>query len=204
VTFLDDDDLYAPTKIQHQVDTARMTGTSVVTNSWIRFNEFGPLAEWVPRPDKHLPPGLSYAEALMTGNFVSNGLLVRIEILRELGGFDEKLNACEDWDLWRRIAYRHEIVYVDEPLVHIRVHATNMSSRWWLMTANALKHLVKMHFDTPDNLRYMLPRARLVTLNRLFPLRTLPSEIYESLNRSSGGRIRLWVRAIKRHLKKPA
>jgi glycosyltransferase involved in cell wall biosynthesis len=204
VTFLDDDDLYAPTKVQRQVETAETTGAGVVTNSWIRFNELGPLAKWTPHPDKHLPPGLSYPQALMTGNFVSNGLLVRADIMNELGGFDEKLDACEDWDMWRRISYRYDIFYIDEPFVHIRVHSSNMSSRWWLMVSTALRHLVKMHFDTPDSLRYMLPRARSVTLNRLFPLKTLPGGIYESLNRSSGGRIRSWVRRIRRHLKQQA
>jgi glycosyltransferase involved in cell wall biosynthesis len=197
ITFLDDDDIYAPTKIQRQVETAELTGAHVITNSWTRFNEFGLMESWTPRPDRHLPPGLSYTEALMTGNFVSNGLLVRAEIMKALGGFDEKLDACEDWDMWRRISYHHELVYVDEPLVHIRVHGTNMSSRRWLMTSTALRHLVKMHFDTPDRLCYMLPRARLDTLTRVL---SLPSEIYESLNRKSGGRIRTWVRAIKRHM----
>jgi glycosyltransferase involved in cell wall biosynthesis len=198
ITFLDDDDIYAPTKIQRQVETAELTGARVITNSWTQFNEFGPIGNWTPHPDKHLPPGLSYAEALTTGNFVSNGLLVRAEIMRELGGFDEKLDACEDWDMWRRISHHHELIYLDEPLVHIRAHSTNMSSRRWLMMSTAFRHLAKMHFDTPDSLRYMLPRARSDTLNRLF--KYLPNEIYESLNRKSGGRIRTWVRAIKRHL----
>jgi glycosyltransferase involved in cell wall biosynthesis len=202
VTFLDDDDMYVPTKIQRQVETAELTGARVVTNSWNRFNEFGPMESWTPHPDKHLPPGLSYPEALMIGNFVSNGLLVRTEIMKELGGFDEKLDACEDWDMWRRISHRHEIVYVDEPLVHIRIHSANMSARRWLMTSTALKHLVKMHYDTPDGLRYMLPRARWETINRvlLSRLRHLLGQTYESLNRRSGGRIRTWVRTIKRHM----
>jgi len=197
ITFLDDDDLFPPTKIERQVETADLTGAKVITNSWLRFNEFGPSESWIPHPDKHLPPGLSYPEALMTGNFVSNGLLVRAEIMKELGGFDEKLDACEDWDMWRRISHHYEIVYIDEPLVHIRVHDSNMSSKRWLMISTSLRHLVKMHFDTPDHLRYLLPRARLETVTRLFPISHLSREFYENLNRRSGGRIRMWVRALK-------
>jgi glycosyltransferase involved in cell wall biosynthesis len=202
ITFLDDDDLYAPTKIQRQVETAKLTGAHVITNSWVRFDELGPIEKWAAHPDKHLPPGRSFQEALMTGNCLSNGLLVRAAILRELHGFDEKLDACEDWDMWRRISHRNEFVYVDEPLVHIRVHSTNMSARSWLMTSTALRHLVKMHFDTPDGLRYMLPRARWETINRvlLSRLRHLLGQTYESLNRRSGGRVRAWVRTIKRHM----
>jgi len=192
ITFLDDDDLFAPTKIQRQVETANLTGARVITNSWIRFNEFGPIEKWTPQPNKHLPPGLSFPEALMTGNFLSNGLLVQAGILKELGGFDEKLDACEDWDMWRRIAYRHEIVYIDEPFVHIRVHKANMSSRRWLMISTTLRHLIKMHLDTPGRWRYMLRRARLVIM------RGLLDSVYEGLNEQSGGRIRSCVRALKR------
>lgn len=192
VTFLDDDDLFAPTKIQRQVETAELTGASVVTNSWLRFNEFGPIAEWTPNPDKHLPPGLSFAEALMLHNCFSNGLLVRAGILKELNGFDEKLDACEDWDMWRRIAHRQEIAYIDAPFVHVRVHGSNMSSRRWLMISTTFRHLVKMHFDTPRHLRYMLPRARSSVMKNLL------NSIYEGLNEKSGGHIRTWVRSLKR------
>ena len=191
ITFLDDDDLFAPTKIQRQVETANSTGASVVTNSWIRFDEFGPITAWTAHPDKHLPTGLSFAEALMTANCLSNGLLVRAEIMKHLGGFDEKFDACEDWDMWRRIAHRHEIVYMDEPFVHIRVHNTNMSSRRWLMMSTTFRHLVKMHFDTPSHLRYMLPRARSAIIKNLL------DSVYESLNDQSGGRIRALVRALR-------
>jgi glycosyltransferase involved in cell wall biosynthesis len=192
ITFLDDDDLYAPTKIQRQVETAKLTGAHVITNSWVRFDELGPIEKWAAHPDKHLPPGRSFQEALMTGNCLSNGLLVRAAILRELHGFDEKLDACEDWDMWRRISYRHEIVYIDEPFVHIRVHNGSMSSRRWLMISTAFRHLVKMHFDTPKHLRYMLSSARSKVI------RDLLSSTYEGLNSKSGGRIRSWIRMFKR------
>jgi glycosyltransferase involved in cell wall biosynthesis len=192
ITFLDDDDLFAPAKIERQVETATSTGAGVVTNSWVRFNESGLIENWVPHPDKHLPPGLSFPEALMTRNCFSNGLLVHADIVKELGGFDEKLDACEDWDMWRRISYRHEIVYIDEPFVHIRLHNTNMSSRRWLMISTTFRHLVKMHFDTPRRWRYMLPRARSVILKNLL------SSVYEDLSDRSGGRLRTWVRTFKR------
>lgn len=192
ITFLDDDDLFAPTKIERQVETAKSAGAVVVTNSWVRFNEAGPISEWTPNPDKHLPPGLSFPEALMTRNCFSNGLLVRADVLNGLGGFDEKLDACEDWDMWRRISYGHEIEFIDEPFVRIRVHGTNMSSRRWLMISMTFRHLVKMHFDTPRRWRYMLPRARSVIAKNLL------SSIYEDVNERSGGRLRSWVRTFRR------
>lgn len=197
VTFLDDDDYFARQKIEKQLEVARATGASVVTNSWLRFRDGEPLPEWTPHPDKHLPPGLSYAEALMTGNFVSNGLLVRTSIMQELGGFDVRLGACEDWDMWRRISLHHDLVYIDEPLVFIRVHGANMSRSWMRMARLNLRHLVKLHLDTPQHLRYMLPRARSAVLQMVFPWRHFAGLVYLKLNGLSGGRIRRAVRRIR-------
>jgi glycosyltransferase involved in cell wall biosynthesis len=198
ITFLDDDDLFAPTKIERQLEMAASLNARVVTNSWLRFDDNGPIEAWVPHPDKHLPPGLSFAEALTTGNYMSNGLLVRADIMRELGGFDEKLDACEDWDMWRRIAHAHEIAYIDEPFVHVRVHNSNMSSRRWLMMSTTVRHLIKMHLDTPRHLRHMLPRARRKIIRHQL------SSAYEGLNQRSGGRLRACVRAFRRQTNPPA
>jgi CheY-like chemotaxis protein len=41
--------------------------------------------------------------------------------------FDERLAACEDWDLWLRLAEQHQFAYLDEPLTDIRVHDRNMT-----------------------------------------------------------------------------
>ena len=38
-------------------------------------------------------------------------------LLTSLGGFDESLPACEDYDLWLRIAAHHSVLLVDEPLI---------------------------------------------------------------------------------------
>jgi GT2 family glycosyltransferase len=39
------------------------------------------------------------------------------QLLDEVGGFDESLAACEDYDLWLRVLCRYPIAYIEEPLV---------------------------------------------------------------------------------------
>jgi GT2 family glycosyltransferase len=43
--------------------------------------------------------------------------MIRRDTLDRLGGFDEDLPACEDYDLWLRLCAGHPVLFVDEPLV---------------------------------------------------------------------------------------
>ena len=44
-------------------------------------------------------------------------VMMRRELLQEMGGFDESLPACEDYDLWLRVSLRYPIHLIDEALV---------------------------------------------------------------------------------------
>lgn len=71
--------------------------------------------------------------------------LVRHEILKELGGFDEQWSTCMDYDLWLRIGTRWPIVRVEKVLAFYRHHgATQITSRQWMQAQNVLS--VKLHF----------------------------------------------------------
>jgi GT2 family glycosyltransferase len=51
-----------------------------------------------------------------------------------LGGFDEGLPACEDYDLWLRLAVDTPIYLVPEPLaVRHAGHSDQLSRRFWGM-----------------------------------------------------------------------
>jgi hypothetical protein len=66
------------------------------------------------------------------------------------------MRACEDWDMWRRVVLDHRIAYLDEGLMRGRVHNQNMSSNRWLMRRQIFKHLLKMSFELPADLRRSL------------------------------------------------
>lgn len=83
---------------------------------------------------------------LLTGNFISgsgSSILLKAEIFKTVGYFDESLKASEDWDMWLRIAKEHSFDYVDEALVQIRVHASNMQKDFLRMLASELAMLNK-------------------------------------------------------------
>jgi hypothetical protein len=56
-------------------------------------------------------------------------VIISLEQLRAIGGFDEDFFAAEDYDLWLRMLIGHEAGLIDEPLVTRRAgHAGQLSA----------------------------------------------------------------------------
>lgn len=159
IAFLDDDDIWENGKLSAQMAAARRSGADVVSCLFSLFDGRGPLAN----PDLILPSGLTYPEALMLGNFLSGGsaAMVRASAIRSLGGFDETLLNCEDWDMWRRLSWSHAVVMVEERLVRYRRHAGNKGLNLHRRLIGESQHFAKMLGDTPPQLRHMIDRAKL-------------------------------------------
>ncbi len=85
-----------------------------------------------------------FYEQLLFGNFiVAPGMLVNRTAYERAGLFDEALSACEDWDMWLRIAGRETIFPMDASLVRYRIRGGSMSSNPQRMLANRLAVLAK-------------------------------------------------------------
>jgi glycosyltransferase involved in cell wall biosynthesis len=158
IAFLDDDDIWLPQKLEIQLAAARAVGAGIVTCNFVQFDHRGDI---VPSGLAPRPPGLSFAEALVLGNYVGGGsaLIVKAAIARAVGGWDERISCC-DWDLWRRLSFDHEIHFVDQVLVRYRRHASNRGDDVALMLPGMVAHFGKILQDTPPRLRHMLPTAK--------------------------------------------
>jgi glycosyltransferase involved in cell wall biosynthesis len=79
-------------------------------------------------------------QALLRGNYIGMHATVmyRREPLEEAGGFNPALPACEDYDLYLRIARRHRIGCHQELVAAYRQHGTNMSGDTELMLGTVL------------------------------------------------------------------
>jgi glycosyltransferase involved in cell wall biosynthesis len=127
VAFCDDDDLWAPDKLASQLAALAArpdcrwscTGTVSVDHDLRLLGYQRPY------------DGDDLARAVRVRNVVPAGgssVVVDRELALELGGFDEVLGACEDWDMWVRLAQRSPVAVVDRPLVAYRVWPGSMSS----------------------------------------------------------------------------
>jgi hypothetical protein len=65
----------------------------------------------------HKRAGDIFIDSLRTCLISTSAAMMRIELFRSLGGFDEIMSAAEDYDLWLRILINHEAGLLDEPLV---------------------------------------------------------------------------------------
>ena len=64
------------------------------------------------------------------------------ELVESLGGYRERAGVSEDWDLWLRIARKKEIKNINEPLVKIRIHDTQVSKTNYINQAYDTKIVV--------------------------------------------------------------
>jgi glycosyltransferase involved in cell wall biosynthesis len=127
VSFLDADDVWAPRKIEAQLDAAG-AGSWVYTNRF-NFGERGAVPE-IQSDVTLMTDGDVFVPLMLRGNFITvSSVMMRTALFNQLGGFYHQKGGCEDWDLWLRASSQHhEISYVREPLVGYRFTGTSMSA----------------------------------------------------------------------------
>ncbi len=120
IAFLDDDDEWLPTKIEKQLKLFDSDKIGLVYCARYVVDEICERA-YVPKL-KYFQGNVF--DALMFGNFIGSTSfpLLRSDVVRNAGGFDVKLPASQDYDLWLRIAEKYDVAYVNEPLVNYFVH----------------------------------------------------------------------------------
>ena len=83
--------------------------------------------------------------------------MLRVGLFDEIGGFDESLPACEDYDLWLRISMKYEFELINEPLIIKKGgHADQLSKKYWGMDrfrVLALKKLLDSNSLEGERLR---------------------------------------------------
>jgi glycosyltransferase involved in cell wall biosynthesis len=117
IAFLDSDDDWLPNKLQRQVDLFRSSQSDVGllhTGAW-QLVDNRPARAVVPRYRGQIYDLLRRRNRINTST-----VMVRRDVLQRVGGFDERLRASEDWDLWLRIAAEYLVDVLPEPLVRHR------------------------------------------------------------------------------------
>jgi len=130
IALLDADDRWHPDKIRRQVaELASRPDCCLVYTARQLVDRTGASvqegATWYPLPLEPVQ-GECLVELVRANRLMSSSVLFRRAALGTVW-FDERLAACEDWDLWLRLAEQHHFAYLDEPLTDIRVHDRNMT-----------------------------------------------------------------------------
>ena len=123
IAFLDDDDLWAPWKLAAQLEAVKRNSAD-----WGYAGAIAVTANGEPLYEYYSPDPALVAEQLLQSAVVPAGasnVLVRTEVVRSIGGFDERFFQIEDWDLWIRLSERGVPAVVADVLVAVLVHSQN-------------------------------------------------------------------------------
>ena len=120
IAFLDDDDEFLAGKLEAQVafmDASAefgmtYTGVESVDESGMVVPDYYPtrLSGWI------------YRDIVFGCSVATPTVMVRREVLADVGPFDEELRIGEDMDMWRRISRRYPIGLIRTPLSRVYIH----------------------------------------------------------------------------------
>jgi len=143
IAFLDSDDEWKPGKLKAQLEfflenpDYRICQTEEV---WIRNGtRVNPMK-------KHKKSGGRIFEKCLPLCVVSpSAVMMHRELFDEVGLFDESFPACEDYDLWLRIAAKHPVGLIEKPyIIKYGGHADQRSREFPAMDQFRIRSLAKI------------------------------------------------------------
>lgn len=145
--FLDADDWLWPDALeQHLRALGAGANEGLSAGGWVFTDSYG-----TPRGKPVMPPPLADPSVLLLGNPLPvHGVLVDRAWLKRVGCFDESLRACEDWDLWLRLAQVGcPFTTFQRVVCAYRMHEGQMTRQPERMRTAMLRVLDKV-YSTPD------------------------------------------------------
>ena len=129
IAFEDSDDLWHPDKLEKQLGEMEKHPEAGFCYHKIAYDMGGGYQAILP--DERLPlekkQGVIYAQLLYDNLVDCPSMLIRRELLDQVGGFDEMLKALEDYDLALRLAEAAPAAFVNEVLLDSSYSTTGVS-----------------------------------------------------------------------------
>jgi glycosyltransferase involved in cell wall biosynthesis len=154
IAFLDDDDIWLPSKLQKQVAFLDSCPDIGLVHTFLELND--KQGCMLPKETKSclkaykkaMKLGYTYEQMSRLCVMTPSATMVRSRCLEKTGLFDPTVETCEDWDFYLRFALEYRIGTIAEPLVRIRFHETQTAmGRFTQGRINtAMKHLAILEF----------------------------------------------------------
>ena len=133
IALLDSDDAWAETKIERQAlklekknFSCRITHTEEI---WLKDGQ-----RINPKKKHKKSGGFIFEKCLPLCCISPSSVLLHRTLFNDYGFFDEKLPACEDYDMWLRLCAFEEVLFVEEALtIKYGGHADQLSRAFWGM-----------------------------------------------------------------------
>jgi GT2 family glycosyltransferase len=127
IAFMDADDLCVPERLQRSLNAIENQKLDLVASALSFIDVNGAALPGLWTCPVHAER--SYWGALLERNWIGTpSVMMRREMLRKVGLFDERFTHAEDYDLWLRIGREAAIGYIESPLIQCRRHGANTST----------------------------------------------------------------------------
>ena len=144
IALLDSDDAWIETKIERQVLKleekklpCRITHTEEI---WLKDGQ-----RINPKKKHNKSGGFIFEKCLPLCCISPSSVLLHRTLFDDYGFFDEKLPACEDYDMWLRLCAFEEVLFVEEALtIKYGGHADQLSKAFWGMDRFRVQALEKL------------------------------------------------------------
>lgn len=134
ILFMDADDIAEPELLEkyfHRLEKLNYNGDDryiLCYSDYIQIDEKNNQISDIVRGIQVEPEEILGYEFVRNYIISTSGILIKRNFFLKSGGFNENLIYSEDWDLWLRLACLGGFAYVDEPLIRVRRHTSNISS----------------------------------------------------------------------------
>lgn len=130
ISFLDSDDVWFMNTLKLQYEhLAGNSDIGLVYGEMQLFDHTGTLdKKWSTNLERKRPEGYIFQDLVLSCLFGLSTVMVRRNVLNDVGLFDKNLPSGEDYDLWLRIAAKYKIGYIPEKLMRYRQHSGSLTS----------------------------------------------------------------------------
>lgn len=150
IAFLDQDDLWAPTKLRRQLEAARAAGADFSYCGVVAVDGSRRVVDLTPSPDPVAARRLLSSFCAIP--YPCSNILARTVVVRGIGGLDPRLSYIADWDFAIRLSDAGIGASCDEYLVGYLVHEQSMSTAGARRAFAELDHLRRKLDLFPDRL----------------------------------------------------
>ncbi len=129
---LDSDDSWQPDKLERQIEALSRNSEYKICHTNETWYRHGKLLNQQKKHEKR--GGLIFQHCLPLCVISPSSVMIKKEIIDNVGLFDETLPACEDYDMWLRITCKYPVLFLDEALTNkFGGHDDQLSQKYWGM-----------------------------------------------------------------------